>query len=111
MADIGAHEIATMTDGLDDTSRIVFQTQFSSEKKDRGTATILAILSYDRFWLGQTALGLLKIFTFGGLFWWYLIDIFTAAGRADEYNRSKARLIADALRARPSIPPDLEDGN
>ena len=101
MADLGPHELQEMVKGLDDTSKIIFQTQYSSEKKDRGVATILAvILGCDRFYLGQIGLGILKwlsVFIIVGLIWWF-IDIFTAAGRADDFNRSKAREIANSLR-------------
>ena len=112
MADIGAHELQEMTRGLDDTSKVIFQTQYSSEKKDRGVATILAvILGCDRFYLGQIGLGILKWITFGGLFFWYFIDIFTAAGRADELNRNKAREIAISLRPSSQGPPEPEADN
>ena len=109
MADIGAHELREMTSGLDDTSRVVFQTQYSSEKKSRGVTTILAVMfGFDRFYLGQIGLGILKWITFGGLFFWYFIDIFTAAGRADEFNRNKAREIAISLRSSSESAHDLE---
>ena len=115
MADIGAQELREITRGLDDTSRVVFQTQYSSEKKSRGVTTILAVIfGFDRFYLGQIGLGIFKWLTFGGVFVWWFIDIFTAAGRADEFNRNKAREIAVSLRTYdpPSeSPPGLEDGN
>jgi len=98
---IGAHELRKMTSGLDDTSRVIFQTQYSSEKKDRGIAILLALFGFDRFYFGQIGLGILKYLSWItiviGLLWW-LIDIFTAGGRADEFNRNKAREIAVSLR-------------
>ena len=107
MADIGAHELQEMTRGLDDTSKVIFQTQYSSVKKDRGLATILAvILGCDRFYLGQIGLGILKWITGGGVIVWWFIDIFTAAGRADEFNRNKAREIAISLRPSSESPPN-----
>jgi TM2 domain-containing membrane protein YozV len=100
MADIGAHELREITSDLDDTSRVIFQTQYSSEKKDRGITILLALFALDRFYFGQIGLGILKYLSLViviGLFWW-LIDIFTAGGRADEFNRNKAREIAVSLR-------------
>ena len=100
MADIGAHELRDITSDLADTSRVIFQTQYSSEKKDRGIAIVLALFALDRFYFGQIGLGILKYlscFIVIGLLWW-LIDIFTAGGRADEFNRNKAREIAVSLR-------------
>jgi TM2 domain-containing membrane protein YozV len=110
MVDIGAKEIAMLTGDLDETSRIVFHTQFSSAQKDRGIATILAILGFDRFYLGQIGLGIAKYLSCFFLvgFLWVFIDIFTAAGRADDFNRSKAWEIVNALKTRRSTPSGEE---
>ena len=122
MADLSPQDMVTLTDGLSETSRITFLIQFASEKKSRGTATVLAILGFDRFYLGQIGLGMLKwvlCLAYIGLPW-YFVDIFTAAGRADTHNRTKAFAIANALKDRrpppsvgtsPPSSPDLEDGN
>lgn len=105
MAELGAAELAQLAKGLDDSTKLIFQTQFSSEKKDRGTATILALLMYDRIWLGDIGTGIVKILTAGLCGIWWLIDIFTAGSRADDYNRQKAREIIAALNANsPSVP-------
>jgi hypothetical protein len=98
MAEVGAAELAQLTTGLDDAKKMIFQSQYGSERKDRGTAVILALFMYDRIWLGDTALGILKLITAGGCGVWGLIDIFSAGGRCDDYNRRKAQEIAQALR-------------
>jgi len=105
MAELGAAELVELTRDLDDTKRMIFQTQFASERKDRGTAVILALLLYDRIWLGDTALGILKLVTAGGCGIWGLVDVFTAGGRCDDYNRRKALEIAQALRLSSAMPP------
>lgn len=55
----------------------------SKEKKSFLTALILSILvgylGIDRFYLGYTGLGLLKLFTGGGCGVWALIDIILIA--------------------------------
>ena len=98
MAQLGAAEIAELTKDLNESKRMIFQSQYSSEKKDRGTATILALFFYDRIWLGEIGLGIVKLITLGLCGIWGLIDIFTAGSRADEYNRQKAQEIVAALK-------------
>ncbi len=97
MAELGAAELAQMTKDLDASQRMVFQSQYASDKKDRGTATILAIFLYDRIWLGDIGLGIVKLVTLGLCGIWGLIDLLTAGSRCDEYNRRKAQEILAAL--------------
>lgn len=100
MAELGAAELAGVMRGLDDSKKMIFQAQYSSEKKDRGTAFILAWFSIDRLWLGDTGAGILKLLTIGGCGIWTLIDLFTAGSRADDYNRRKAQEIVAALNVK-----------
>ena len=98
MAEMGAAELAEMTRGLDDSKKMIFQSQYSSEKKDRGMAFLLAWFSVDRLWLGDMGTGILKLITFGGCGIWSLVDLFTAGSRADDHNRRKAQEILAALK-------------
>lgn len=43
----------------------------------------------DRFWLGETGLGVVKIITCAGAGIWGLIDLFTVMNRAKMYNYNK----------------------
>ena len=86
-----------MISGLSDMNKMIFQTQYASEKKDRGTGVLLALFMYDRIWLGDTALGIIKILTAGGCGIWWIIDIFTAGTRCDDHTRRKAQEISQAL--------------
>ncbi len=97
MAELGAVEIAELTKDLDAAKKMIFQSQYASERKDRGTATILALFLYDRIWLGDLGLGIVKLITLGLCGIWGIIDIFTAGSRCDEYNRRKAQEIIGAL--------------
>ena len=51
--------------------------------KDKTTALILSILlgslGIDRFYLGYTGLGILKLITGGGFFIWWLVDVILIA--------------------------------
>lgn len=98
MAEITPLELAEMSRSLTDTQKLIFNQQYASDKKDRGTAVILAIFGYDRFWLGDITLGIIKYITLGGCGIWWLIDLFTASSRADDLNRRKAREIIDGIQ-------------
>lgn len=50
---------------------------------------IAIVLGWDRFFIDDIGMGILKILTCYGLGVWWLIDIFTAKRRAREYNYDK----------------------
>ena len=52
-------------------------------------AFFLGSLGVDRFWLGETGLGVVKIITCAGAGIWGLIDLFTVMNRAKMYNYNK----------------------
>lgn len=43
----------------------------------------------DRFMLGDTTNGLIKVFTCSGCFVWWIMDIFSAGKRTKEFNMNK----------------------
>ncbi len=53
--------------------------QRSLSNKNWGTALLLSVLlgifGADRFYVGRTGLGVLKLITFGGYFVWWVIDV------------------------------------
>jgi TM2 domain-containing membrane protein YozV len=80
------HYIREQLEKMDDNKFIMLS---ALKFKDPDTAVILAfVLACDRLYLEDIGLGILKlilIFFVVGLIWW-LIDIFSAANRAREYN-------------------------
>ena len=102
MAEFSIIEQQMMMKGLTEQQKMLFMSQFDSEKKDPNTILILSVLfgylGVDRFMLGDMGMGLLKLLTGGccGILW--LIDIFTIKGKAQEYNRKKAVEILQAIK-------------
>lgn len=80
---------------LDDAKAISIQT---IEFKEPTTILLLAAVAgffvADRFVLGQVGLGLLKMFTCGGLYIWWIVDIISATRRTKYRNYKE---LTDAL--------------
>ncbi|WP_163629502.1 TM2 domain-containing protein [Paludibacter sp. 221] len=54
------------------------------------TILLIAIfLGWERFWLDDVTLGIVKIITCYGCMIWWLVDIFSARKRAQKYNFQK----------------------
>jgi len=102
MGQVGAAEVAIFQKGMTDTQKMMFISQYNSEKKDRTIALILSLLlgslGVDRFYVGDTGLGILKLLTLGVCGIMVIIDWFRIMGRVDEYNRAKAREIATVIK-------------
>jgi TM2 domain-containing membrane protein YozV len=103
MAEIGPAELLAFQQGMTDQQKMIFMSQYSSEKKDRTTALILSVLlggvGVDRFYVGDTGMGILKMVTLGGCGVLAIIDWFVISGKADDFNRKKAQEIAAAIKA------------
>lgn len=62
----------------------------STEYQKPSIILLIAIfLGWERFWLDDIGLGIVKIITAYGCGIWWLIDIFTAKDRAKKYNFNK----------------------
>lgn len=59
---------------------------------------IAIVLGWDRLFLDDIALGILKILTCYGFGIWWLIDIFTATARTRAYNYRKFMAMASIIR-------------
>lgn len=66
-----------------------FLIQGTTFQKPTTIFLIAILLGWERFWLEETGLGILKIVTCYGCFIWWLVDIFTAKDRARKYNFKK----------------------
>jgi len=97
-------------DSLPEHRRGEFQVAYLGQKRSRGTALVLSFflghLGVDRFYLGQTGLGILKLCTLGGLFVWWFIDLFLISAAADARNLRLLRelqLLYAPAPARPAL--------
>jgi hypothetical protein len=66
------------------------------ELQKPSTMLIIAILlGWERFWLDDVGMGILKIVTFYGCMIWWLVDIFSAKERTKKYNYKKISQVLD----------------
>lgn len=79
---------------LDDSKFIMLQ---AANLKDPTTTLIISIvggsLGIDRFFLGDTGLGIAKLLTCGGLGIWAIVDWFLIQGRARELNMERLQRV------------------
>ena len=66
-----------------------FMVQGAEFQKPSTIFLIAILLGWERFWLDDVALGIVKILTFNGCFIWWLVDIISAKERAKKYNFKK----------------------
>ena len=66
-----------------------FLIQGTEYQKPTTILLIAILLGWERFWLDDIGLGILKIVTCYGCLIWWLVDIFTAKDRAKKYNFKK----------------------
>jgi len=66
-----------------------FMIQGTEFQKPSTILLIAILLGWERFWLDDIALGIVKIVTLYGCGIWWLIDIFSAKERAKKYNFRK----------------------
>lgn len=82
--------------------RAAFLTACATENKNPSTMLIVSIflgeLGIDRFLIGDTVLGLFKLFTLGGCMIWWFIDLFLIMGAARRKNNESAYKIYCQLK-------------
>ena len=100
MAKISMMELLSLQQGMTEPQKAMFQNQLQQRQKNRGLTFILALFlgGFDRIYLGQIGWGVLKLLTFEGMVIWGIIDLFTAMGRTDEYNRKLALEISQSIK-------------
>lgn len=103
MAEVSPAELAQFQEGMTDQQKMMFMSQYNSDKKDRTITLVLSLLlgylGIDRFYVGDIGLGILKLLTGGVCGIMAIIDWFIIMGRADDVNRQKAQEIAASIKA------------
>lgn len=79
--------IKNQLEQMDDNQFLMIQS--ISYQKPAMILLIAILLGWDRFFLGEVGLGILKIITCYGCLIWWLIDIFNAKDRTKTYNMKK----------------------
>jgi hypothetical protein len=84
------HDLVVLRERLEQLDDDKFFLLPGAELQKPSMILIIAIfLGWERFWLDDIGLGILKIVTCYGCGIWWLIDIFSAKNRAKEYNFRK----------------------
>tara|TARA_B100000575_G_C22986746_1_gene569154 strand:- start:111 stop:470 length:360 start_codon:yes stop_codon:yes gene_type:complete len=82
--------------------RASFLMACEQEAKDSTTIFVISLflggLGVDRFLLGQTIIGLVKLITLGGCGLWWFIDLFLIMGATKDVNAASAYRIYCQLR-------------
>jgi len=67
----------------------LFMLQGAEFQKPSTIFLIALLLGWERFWLDDTAMSVVKIITFGGCGIWWLVDVISAKDRAKKFNMKK----------------------
>ena len=94
-------ELLSTFSAVPESKKAEFVTRFGAQSRNPtvifGFSIWLGTLGVDRFLLGQTLLGALKLISLGGLGIWAFIDLFLVAGVARDKNIDLARQILSTL--------------
>jgi TM2 domain-containing membrane protein YozV len=105
MGDPVEMEVLACMNHVPENRRMEVQIAYQGQKKNRTTALVLSllwgILGVDRFYLGQTGLGVLKLVTGGGCGFWAVVDWFIIMSAADTHNRNVLQRIMYAYQPPP----------
>ncbi len=96
--------IALLKKNLSNEERMQFDAQFLGYRKNPNVALILGLIfiitglsGLDRFYIGNTGLGIGKLLTLGGLGVWAIIDWFLIMGATRRKNSNIAHEIHDSI--------------
>ena len=95
-------ELMSIINSLPPEKRPEFVSSFLEREKNPvvafGFNAFLGYFGADRFYVGSTLLGVLKLLTAGGLGIWVIVDYFQIAGITREKNILAARQLKESIR-------------
>ncbi|MDR3505002.1 MAG: TM2 domain-containing protein [Acidocella sp.] len=96
-------ELQTILSSIPDGHRDRFFSSFVERAKNPvvafGCDGFIGSLGIDRFYIGDTLLGVIKLLTLGGFGIWTFIDLFLIAGRTRDKNIQMARDLKSSFTA------------
>ena len=96
-------EVAHAKRDLTESEQTQFELQYTRMHKNPTTALILSILfggiGVDRFYIGDTGLGIGKLLTLGGVGIWAFVDWFLIRGATEAKNIETVRAIKGSILA------------
>lgn len=103
------HKIQSKLESVpEESATLVLGTEFKKPTTSLIISFLGGGLGIDRFYLGQTGKGILKLITCGGFGFWAIIDLFIIMGATKEYNTNKLISIINRVvpkkSAQPSVP-------
>lgn len=94
-------ELSEFMVGMSDQQKMQFLARYIEERKDLIMWLVSSIgwgiLGFDRFYIGRIGWGILKQFAAGGLYIWWIIDLFHIQNLVRKYNRKRAGDIAQEI--------------
>lgn len=87
----------------------VYNVSYRDPKLVKIIAVFPGVLGIDRFMLGDIKMGVLKYFTFGGLWIWWIKDIGTAKNRCRNYNCKKLVEVLENMPKSTGAPKSSDD--
>ena len=87
----------------EESATLVLGTEFKKPTTSLIISFLGGGLGIDRFYLGQTGKGILKLITCGGFGIWAIIDLFIIMGATKEYNTNKLISIINRVVPKKSV--------
>ena len=112
MVDIFSLEVQSALSDLTDEQKSIFESTYNSKKKNKKTYVLLAIFfPIQLLLLGKFLLWVFFVGTVGGVFLWYLFEIFYTSKRVDKFNIELALRIINQIKLEVGLTESESESN